>query len=66
MTHNLEELVENQKQAAANMIDRCILKLPEDIKSISSRQIVDLIVAAALLEVAMMQSKALTDNKENT
>jgi hypothetical protein len=64
VTHNLEELVENQKQTAANIIDRCILKLPEDVKSISSRQIVDLIVAAALLEVAMVQSKTLT-NKEN-
>lgn len=59
--NDFEELVESQKQAAATLIDRCILKMPEDIKSISARQIVDLIVSAALLEVALIQSKAMKD-----
>jgi hypothetical protein len=65
MNHNLKELVENQKQAAAKMIDSVILKLPEGTSSGASRQLVDLIVGAALLEFAMLQSEA-ASNKEPT
>jgi hypothetical protein len=61
MTHNLEELVENNKRAAATLIDRSILNLPEGISHGASRMLVDLIVGAALLEITMMQSKAMKD-----
>jgi hypothetical protein len=63
MSHNLKELVENQKQAAAKMVDSVILKLHEGTSSGASKQLVDLIVGAALLEFAMLQSEA-TSNKE--
>lgn len=51
MTSNLKELIENQTQAAALLIDRAILRLPEGVSSEASRQLVDLIVGAAMLEV---------------
>jgi hypothetical protein len=63
MNHNLKELVENQKHAAAKMIDHTILKLPDGTSCGASRQLVDLIVGAALLEFAMLQSEAIDKDK---
>lgn len=65
MTHNIKELVENQKQAAVTLIDRAIFKLPDGMSHGASRQLVDLIVGAALLEGAML-TEAIKEKANNS